>query len=50
VLSLDGKRTERIESDVQTIEQARDLGRQLHEKAKDLIDDAYQKLGIINER
>jgi hydroxymethylbilane synthase len=50
VLSLDGKRTERIESDVQNIEQARDLGRQLHEKAKDLIDDAYQKLGIINER
>jgi hydroxymethylbilane synthase len=50
VLSLDGKRTEQIESDVQNIEQARDLGRQLHEKAKDLIDDAYQKLGIINER
>jgi hydroxymethylbilane synthase len=50
VLSLDGKRTERIETDVQGIEQARDLGRQLHEKAKDLIDDAYQKLGIVNER
>jgi hydroxymethylbilane synthase len=50
VLSLDGKRTERIETDVQSIEQARDLGRQLHEKAKDLIDDAYQKLGIVNER
>jgi len=50
VLSLDGKRTERIEADVQSIEQARDLGRQLHEKAKDLIDDAYQKLGIVNER
>jgi hydroxymethylbilane synthase len=50
VLSLDGKRTERIETDVQSIEQARDLGRQLHMKAKDLIDDAYQKLGIMNER
>jgi hydroxymethylbilane synthase len=50
VLSLDGKRTERIETDVQGIEQARDLGRQLHEKAKDLIDDAYRKLGIVNER
>jgi hydroxymethylbilane synthase len=50
VLSLDGKRTERIETDVQSIEQARDLGRQLQVKAKDLIDDAYQKLGIRNER
>jgi hydroxymethylbilane synthase len=50
VLSLDGKRTERIETDVQSIEQARDLGRQLQVKAKDLIDDAYQKLGIVNER
>ena len=50
VLSLDGKRTERIETDVQSIEQARDLGRQLHGKAKDLIDDAYQKLGIMNDR
>jgi hydroxymethylbilane synthase len=50
VLSLDGKRTERIETDVQNIEQARDVGRQLHAKAKDLIDDAYQKLGIMNER
>jgi hydroxymethylbilane synthase len=50
VLSLDGKRTERIETDVQSIEQARDLGRQLQVKAKDLIDDAYQKLGINNER
>ena len=50
VLSLDGKRTERIETDVQSIAQARDLGRQLQVKAKDLIDDAYQKLGINNER
>jgi len=50
VLSLDGKRTERIETDVQSIEQARNLGRQLQVKAKDLIDDAYQKLGINNER
>jgi len=50
VLSLDGKRTERIETDVQSIAQARDLGRELQVKAKDLIDDAYQKLGINNER
>ena len=50
VLSLDGKRTERIETDVLTIEQAREQGRQLHVRAKDLIDDAYQKLGIMHER
>ena len=50
VLSLDGTRTERIEMDVQTIEQAREQGRQLHARAKDLIDDAYRKLGISHER
>jgi len=50
VLSLDGVRTERIETDVQSIEQAREQGRQLHARAKDLIDDAYQKLGIRHER
>ena len=50
VLSLDGTRTERIETDVQSIEQAREQGRQLHARAKDLIDDAYQKLGIKHER
>jgi hydroxymethylbilane synthase len=50
VLSLDGTRTERIETDVQSIEQARELGKHLHERAKDLIDDAYKKLGIRNER
>jgi hydroxymethylbilane synthase len=46
VLSLDGTRTERIETDIQNIEQAREQGRRLHTSAKDLIDDAYQKLGI----
>ena len=50
VLSLEGTRTERIETDVQSIEQAREQGRHLHERAKDLIDDAYQKLGISNDR
>ena len=50
VLSLDGRRTERIEDDVQSIEQARSLGRELHKKAKDLIDDAHQKLGVKHER
>ncbi|MFY9800773.1 MAG: hydroxymethylbilane synthase [Methanoregula sp.] len=50
VLSLDGKRTERIEKDIQNIVQARELGRQLQKRAQDLIDDAYMKLGIKNER
>jgi hydroxymethylbilane synthase len=50
VLSLDGTRTERIDTDVKSIEQARELGKLLHERAKDLIDDAYKKLGIRNER
>jgi len=47
VLSLGGERTERIETDVQSLEQAREKGRQLHARAKDLIDDAYRKLGIL---
>ncbi|MGD0080382.1 MAG: hydroxymethylbilane synthase [Methanoregula sp.] len=46
VLSLDGQRTERIETDIKTIEQAREQGRQLRAGAQDLIDDAYKKLGI----
>ena len=50
VLSLDGTRTERIDTDVKSIEQARDLGKLLHDRAKDLIDDAYKKLGIRYER
>lgn len=50
VLSLDGKRTERIETDIKTIEQAREQGKHLYKKARDLIDDAYQKLGITYER
>ncbi len=50
VLSLDGKRTERLETDVQSIEQAREAGRCLRARAKDLIDEAYHTLGITNER
>jgi hydroxymethylbilane synthase len=50
VLSLDGTRTERLETDVQSIEQAREQGIQLHTRAKDLIEDAYLKLGISHER
>jgi hydroxymethylbilane synthase len=50
VLSLDGKRTERMETDVQSIDQAREQGRHLHARTKDLIDDAYRILGITHER
>jgi hydroxymethylbilane synthase len=50
VLSLDGTRTERIETEVQSIEQAWDVGKRLHARAKGLIQDAYRKLGIKNDR
>ena len=51
VLSLDGKRTERIDTVIETVEQAREQGRQLRSKAQDLIDEAYKKLGIfVHER
>jgi hydroxymethylbilane synthase len=46
VISLDGKRTERIETDVQSIEKAREQGRILKGKAQDLINEAYAKLRI----
>jgi hydroxymethylbilane synthase len=49
VLSLDGKRAERIEIDVTTIEQAREEGRKLRDRAQDLIDEAYKTLGITHE-
>jgi hydroxymethylbilane synthase len=50
VLSLDGRRTERIEMDVETIEQAREQGRLLKVRAQDLIDEAFKQLGISDER
>lgn len=50
VLSLDGKRTERIDTDVKTIDEAREQGRKLRARAQDLIDEAYHKLGMSNER
>lgn len=50
VLSLDGCRTERIETDVESIEQAREQGRLLKVRAQDLIDEAFKQLGISNER
>jgi hydroxymethylbilane synthase len=49
VLSLDGQRTERIEVDVKTIEQAREEGKKLRAKAGDLIEEAYKQLGITHD-
>lgn len=48
VLSLDGKRTERIEADVTTFEEAQEQGRILRGRAQDLIEEAYRKLGITH--
>jgi hydroxymethylbilane synthase len=50
VLSLDGTRSERIETDVKTIEEAREQGRELHARAQGLIDEAYRQLGITGVR
>ena len=49
VLSLDGTRAERIETDVKTIDEAREQGRQLRTRAQGLIDEAYKQLGIAGD-
>jgi len=46
VLSLDGKRVERVEKDIGTLEEARAIGKDLREKAGGLIEEAYKTLGI----
>ncbi len=48
VLSLDGKRTERIETQVSSIEEAREQGKALRARAQDLIAEAYERLGITH--
>jgi hydroxymethylbilane synthase len=50
VLSLDGKRCVRIEDDVAGIDQARERGRELRLTARELIREAYQLLGIREDR
>jgi len=50
VLSLDGKRVLRIETDITTIEEARAQGRALRARAQGLIAEAYKTLGISYER
>lgn len=46
VLALDGSRTERIETNVATIEKAREQGRLLKERAGDLIDNVHAALKV----
>jgi hydroxymethylbilane synthase len=48
VLSLDGKRWERIEDNGDSVELAREIGQKLHSIAYDLIEDARVKLGMDN--
>jgi len=50
VLSLDGTRAERIETDTKTIEEAREQGSQLRARAQCLIDEAYKQLGMSGVR
>jgi hydroxymethylbilane synthase len=50
VLSLDGKRTERIEKNIGTLEDARAEGTAFRSLASDLIAEAYHTLGISYER
>jgi hydroxymethylbilane synthase len=50
VLSLDGKRAERIDEDIGTIEEARAQGKALRDRAGSLIAEAYQTLGISYEQ
>lgn len=50
VLSLDGKRVERIEEDIETIDKARAKGKELRVRAGNLIAEAYQTLGISYDR
>jgi len=50
VLSLDGTRCVRIEEDVTGIEAARERGRELRVRARDLIQEAYARLGVKDDR
>jgi hydroxymethylbilane synthase len=47
VISLDGRRTERIDANVQSLEQAREQGRILRERSQDLINAAYAALKVV---
>jgi hydroxymethylbilane synthase len=50
ILSLDGDRQVRIEEDVASLGEARIFGRTLRREGRDLIREAYERLGIDDER
>ncbi len=50
VLSLDGARSERLEAEITTIDEAREQGRQFRLRAESLIEEAYRQLGITGDR
>lgn len=50
ILSLDGDRQVRIEEDVTTLSEARIFGRNLRREGRELIREAYKRLGIDHER
>lgn len=50
ILSLEGDRQVRIEGDVASLDEARACGRRLRMEGKTLIREAYERLGIRNER
>lgn len=50
ILSLDGDRQVRIEEDVASLEEARIFGRSLGREGRELIREAYKRLGMSHER
>jgi hydroxymethylbilane synthase len=50
ILSLDGDRQVRMEEDVTTLSEARVFGRTLRSEGKELIREAYERLGMSHER
>ena len=50
ILSLDGDRQVRIEEDVASLEEARIFGRALGREGRELIREAYTRLGMSHER
>ena len=50
IISLDGKRQVRREADISSTEQARAFGQELRREGKELIREAYERLGIRDER
>jgi hydroxymethylbilane synthase len=50
ILSLDGDRKVRIEEDVASLDEARIFGRTLRSEGKELIREAYERLGMSHER